>query len=208
MAADNYWNNPISNWSWTPDGVDLTKLDLGVNSTFGSVDNYWNNPISNGTFDSMMSQFKPTPAFNTGVGATSLGSNLFGSLGSAFGKTAGSFGSSMSPLAGFNMPGTLAGMSAINATDEAKRREIDRYWYKLGDEEARRINARNYLGEGTLLDEAAGNLTTRNRTSDLKFGQYADAFQKNSNKFNATLAGKLGGLNSPYGLPGLNMPYG
>jgi hypothetical protein len=202
-----FFNNVGSSWGGM-NPYDM-NLDLGINyqrpSWLDSNKNYFDTPMSSAAIDAFT--MKPSSGPNPGAGAGSTGSNLFGSLGSAFGKTAGSFGSSMSPLAGFNMAGTFAGMSAINELDQSKRREIDRYWYKLGDEESRRINARNYLGEGTLLDEGAGNLEDRRNNKGLRFNQFANAVQNNSDKFNVSLAGKLANSNAPYSMLNLNRPY-
>jgi hypothetical protein len=174
-----YGVNPSYNFKAEGDGT------YGLSPLTSPNDNYWSG-------NSMFSQ--PTN-YNQWA-------NPFGALGGMASKAMGGApmgAGGMNALSGFNMAGTFAGMSAINALDESKRREIDRYWYKLGDEESRRINARNYLGEGTLLDEAAGNLEDRRNTKNLRFGQFATALENSPiNKFNnMPLAGRLN-LNRPY----------
>lgn len=128
----------------------------GMSPIFNSSENYWSG-------NSMFSQ--PTN-YNQWA-------NPFGQLGSAVPKAMGAAGSmgGVNPMLGFNMAQTMAGMAAINSMDESRRRQIDWGYYNLGDQKSREINARNWLGEGTLLDEAKGNLNSRNIYSDFKRDQ-------------------------------------
>lgn len=159
----------------------------GMSPIFNASDNYWS---GNSIFD------QPTN-YNQWA-------NPFGSAASGASKALGSMGG-MSPgaaaLGGFNMAQTYAGMAAINAAEEANRRKIDTAYYKLGDEWSRFTNARNYLGEGTHLDQAAGNLSNRRFFNDLNLNHYSQAKQIASDKWNnpTSLAGKIGFRFGPYG---------
>lgn len=169
--------------------------NLGLSPIFGDS-SYWNQPAN---YDQWAN---PVFGIGSSMGSSSQpssGSDPFGGLANAFRSS----GAAANPMAGFSMPGMIAGAMAMREIGDSKRRMVDAYWNRAGNEMRKEFMVDDLFNIAPLAEQQKQNLEQRRDFADFPVNQYFSAKQDRM-----AMAPGMNPLGNMIPRNRLNTPYG